>query len=157
MKHERLRTREWRVTFFFFFLATGMVPPPPVGALSKPSTLHIGSGGTDFYRPRYGSYRTDRTARALSVGPQRGRGSSPLPILEDFHLYHCTNLGLVWDEILVNAALCAVNMSILPTFLNIIKLYITIQKFGVSKSFCNIFQRINSAYQSSIYLYSKKQ
>ncbi len=43
-----------------------MVPPLGVGALRKLHTPHIGSGGTDFYRPRYHSF-----------GPQRGRGLSP--------------------------------------------------------------------------------
>ncbi len=66
MKRERSQAREWRVMFFLgFFLSNWDGAPPRVGALSKLSTLHIGSGGTDFYRPRYRSYHTDRTARAL--------------------------------------------------------------------------------------------
>ncbi len=51
--------------FFVFFLSNWDGAPPRVGALSKLSTPHIRSSGIDFYRPRYHSYRTDRTARAL--------------------------------------------------------------------------------------------
>ncbi len=48
--------------------------PPGVGALRKLRTLHIGSGGIDFYRPQYRSYRTDRTARALQRRTSKGQG-----------------------------------------------------------------------------------
>ncbi len=51
---------------FLIFLSNWDGAPPRVGALSKLSTLHIGSGGTDFYRPRYRSYRTDRKGTLAS-------------------------------------------------------------------------------------------
>ncbi len=46
------------VTLFFFRATAGMVPPWDL-------VPYANCGCTDFYCPRYRSYRTDRTARAL--------------------------------------------------------------------------------------------
>ncbi len=56
---------------FFFFFSNWDGAPPRVGALSKLCTLHIGSGGTDLYRPRYRSYRTHRTSKGQGLEPPR--------------------------------------------------------------------------------------
>ncbi len=85
-KHEaRVVAGAGMARHIFYFWATGMVQSwcPTQTAYSAYRERRYW-----FYRPRYRSYRTDRTARALSVRPQRGRGSS----LTEFLLHNQTAL-----------------------------------------------------------------
>ncbi len=60
----------------FFFLSNWDGAPPRVGALRKVRTLHIGSGGTDFYHPRYGFISHSPDRKGTLASELKGAGAS---------------------------------------------------------------------------------